>query len=314
MNRLDLKPYSFMSLLDAAFSLYRRNFAVYFWITAAFFLVLFFAEELINLRFLGPQNFIGRMFDMIGPLTGGPTTPEDIDELQKWQQIALYTIPLSLLFFIVVPLSQGAIIHAVHLNALGSGCGFREAFRIGFAKYINLLLGFLLVNVIFAIIFSLLVFPIALMISFGNVMSAAYCAVFLLLGPPVLAALVYAVILFGLYSQSVVIENKGPAQAIVRSAKLVNGHWWRAFGIYMCIQIINSLIYSFSEVAFSSLNSIILSINPGAEIFGQATVATGLTVVQIFTTPILILGQTILFYDLKVRKEAYDLEMMIRAF
>jgi hypothetical protein len=138
--------------------------------------------------------------------------------------------------------------------------------------------------------------------------------VFLLLGPPVLAALVYAVILFGLYSQSVVIENKGPAQAIVRSAKLVNGHWWRAFGIYMCIQIINSLIYSFSEVAFSSLNSIILSINPGAEIFGQATVATGLTVVQIFTTPILILGQTILFYDLKVRKEAYDLEMMIRAF
>ena len=169
MGQLDLKQYSFMSLLDATFSLYRRNFGLFFWVTAIFFILPFFAEELINVRLMGPQSFMTGMIEMMGLLLRGHTTPEDIEDLQRWRNLAYYTIPLSMLFFIIVPIAQGAIINAVHQNAVGPGCGFREAFRIGWTKYLNLFLGFLLLNLVFVVIFSLLAIPFALLIGFPSV-------------------------------------------------------------------------------------------------------------------------------------------------
>jgi hypothetical protein len=313
MSRFELKPYTFMSLLDAVFSIYRRYFAVFFWVAAAFYILPFLAQELVNIKYMGPENIVTRMFEMMKPLTA--QTPEsNVAEWQKWRDIALYTIPLSFLFMIIVPLSQGPIINVIHQNTFGNRCGFREAFRIGRAKYFNLFLSFMLMNIIFVVIFSFLAVPAILFTVIGSFTFILACGLFALLGPPVLAVFLYVMILFSLNSQGIVLEGRGPLEALSRSARLIRGNWWRAFGIFFCIQIITSLIYSFSEFAFSSLNDFIVSINLNYEIFGYATVAAGLTVVQIFTTPILILGQTILFYDLKVRREAYDLEMMIRAF
>jgi hypothetical protein len=216
--------------------------------------------------------------------------------------------------FIIVPVSQAALVNAIHKNAIENGCGFREAFRIGWEKYLNVFLCFILLSVIILVVLSLLVIPMVLAVGLGATGIGILCLLIFVIGPPILALFLYILILFSLYAQCVVIEDLRPIEALTRSARLIRGNWWRALGIFIALQLIMSFIYETSKIAFTALDSVILSFNQDLEILGHATIATGLTVVQISSTPILILGVTILFYDLKVRREAYDLEMMIRAF
>jgi len=313
MGQLNLKPYSFIALLDAVFRIYRRNFSLLFWIAVIFFAVPFFAQEIINIYFVGAEAFFGNLPDFLKAFPAGGAG-FDVERLQKLQGLALYTLPASILFLIAVPLSQGPLISAMHRHALGAGCGFRDAFKIGRAKYLNLFISFIIVNLLFAVVFSFLVIPVVLTLGFASMAIGLVCLLFLVIAVPVVSAFVYILIIFSLYAQAVVIEGHGPIEALVRSVRLIRGNWWRALGIYISIQIINSLIYEFSKLAFSGLNGLILAINPNYEILGHAAFATGLTVVQVFTTPVLILGQTIFFYDLKVRREAYDIEMMVSKF
>jgi hypothetical protein len=313
MGQLILKPYSFIALLDAVFRIYRRNFSLLFWITAVFFGLPFFAQELINIHFVGAEAFLGNLPDYLKAFSG-EGGGVDVEEINKLQSLAFYTLPVSIMFLIAVPLSQGPLISAVHRNALGQGSGFRDAFRIGRGKYLYLFISFILVNLLFAVVFSFLVIPVVLTVGFANMAIGLACLLFIIIAVPVFAAFVYILVIFSLFAQAVVIEGYGPIEALIRSVRLIHGNWWRALGIYISIQIINSLIYEFSKFAFSGLNGLILAINPDYEILAHAAFATGLTVVQVFTTPVLILGQTIYFYDLKVRREAYDIEMMVSQF
>jgi hypothetical protein len=312
MGQLNLKSYDFMSLLDAAFSMYRRNFSLFFWICAVFFVLPLLATQIISIRLVGASDMFTRIGDYVASLSPDSFDP-DPEMWTNLRQLALYLIPINGLLFILTPLSYGPLINAIHRNAIGSGCGFKEAFRIGARKYVNLFLGFLLFNLIVGAVLFPVVFVLG--ISIGIMANpACFGGMMCLLIPIMLAMIIYVSVLFSLYAQGIVVENRGPLDALSRSARLIRGSWWRAFGILIVVQLLIGLIYQFSEFGFGSLNKLLLFIDNDLEIIGKASIATGLTVVQIFTNPILMLGQTILFYDLKVRREAFDLEVMIRGF
>ena len=184
MGQLDLKPYSFIALLDAVFRIYRRNFSLLFWITGIFFAIPFCAQELINIRFVGAEAFFGNFGDYLKAFSSGGSN-FDVEELQKLQQLVFYTLPVSLLFLIAVPLSQGPLISAMHQHALGAGGGFRDAFRIGWAKYFNLFISFIIVNLVFAVTFSFLVIPVVLTMGLANMAVGVVCLLFVAIAIPV---------------------------------------------------------------------------------------------------------------------------------
>lgn len=313
MGQIRLRYYNFISLLDTAFSLYRRNFALFFWITAAFLLLPNLLVQIVSVYYIGPTDLFDRLGTIASMLGSIQTGEFQSDELENIKRIAMYALPVNAIVMILKALWYGPLINAIHRNAVGRGCGFREAFRIGWRKYLNLFFGLILVDVLYIVILSPLILGIFAALGIGGQLSCMFVSCCALL-PFVVGTTLLTAVLLSVFFQAIVIEDKGPLEALGRSIRLIWGYWWWAFGIMSTVILINNVIYGVSEVSFTGLNTFILRMNPELEIFGGALVATGLAIVQIFILPIIIIGQTILFYDLKTRKEAFDIQVMIKGF
>ena len=100
------------------------------------------------------------------------------------------------------------------------------------------------------------------------------------------------------YGQAIMLEGrKGPQEALLRSHQLVRHQWWRTFGTIVALILIG--------VVISAPGLIALSYNwvAGTILFAIA---------GIVTTPIVYVGATLVYFDLRVRKEGYTLETMTR--
>ena len=104
-------------------------------------------------------------------------------------------------------------------------------------------------------------------------------------------------------STVLVVEGKKGSKALGRSWRLAKGSFWKIFGTLLLAGILSNIIES------------ILSI-PAALAFGAIgpagwpLYAIGLSVAAILTTPFTTLIAVLLYFDLRIRKEAFDLEVM----
>jgi len=105
-----------------------------------------------------------------------------------------------------------------------------------------------------------------------------------------------------------VIERKGPAESLSRSMMLTKGFAGRAFvilALYFAISIGFGIVVSLpAGIAVATRN--ITAIQTWAPI--QAIVSA---ILEAFITPILLISSSIFYYDLRVRKEAFDLQMLM---
>ena len=88
-------------------------------------------------------------------------------------------------------------------------------------------------------------------------------------------------------AQVVMLENRAGTAAMQRSGQLVQGFWWRTFGILLLVGIIIGVI------------SDILTLPFGQNVSGDIV----RLVVQIILTPIAAAVATLLYFDMRVRKE-----------
>jgi uncharacterized membrane protein len=101
-----------------------------------------------------------------------------------------------------------------------------------------------------------------------------------------------------------------PVAALARSWALTRGSRWRMFGLILTMAI---LFY----VPFAALGGIAAMLLPRSELgAGDLAMGFGLTtivvagVVQIFIYPLFYCVITVAYYDLRVRKEGFDLEIL----
>ncbi len=99
---------------------------------------------------------------------------------------------------------------------------------------------------------------------------------------------------------TVVTERLGAGQALGKSWGLVRGRFWPVLGTLL-------LGYLFSWLASAILGSLARALGLGPESLGAAAIAT---VGVIVTAPFHATLATVLYFDLRVRKEGYDLHRM----
>lgn len=130
-----------------------------------------------------------------------------------------------------------------------------------------------------------------------------------------LAALLLVALLlvrFAFTIQAVVLEGRGPLSALGRSWTMMRGSFWRVLGIivliYLLIQIItvvpSALLGGVIGAIFSELDQFMLQ-QSLSQLVGY--------VIQIFVLPLQLIGYTLLYYDVRVRKEGFDLELRASA-
>lgn len=273
-----LRPMAVGEILDASFRLYRENFLKFVAILAVAYV------PITVLTMLFSAFMISSVPAVTVPQEG--MTQEQLAAVMKSQlQAALPGIivmvaTLVLVSLIAQPLATGAITRAVGARYLNEEISVGKAYRaIGavFFKYLG------------TILLAGLVIGLGMM----------FCLI-----PGLLFAVWFAFV-----SQIVLLEGLGGTQAMGRSRDLARGYGLRIFGYLVLTVVLNIGIGWIFGIIGGALSPLVTSNPLGGALFNQALQQ----VLQLFVMPYFIVVMILLYYDLRVRKEAFDLEILAKS-
>ncbi len=140
---------------------------------------------------------------------------------------------------------------------------------------------------------------------------------------------IYFAVRWGLFLGPVMFEKPLVSNALRRSSELVKGTWWQMFGILLALFLFSTLVHMILEI---SIGFIFILTNPGGEIgfidilkwgllsepfenstalFNAILFAIHLCVSAI-SYPIWLIGIALLYFNQRIRKEGFDIEMQAR--
>lgn len=294
---MDLRPLSIGELFDRAFVLYRRHFWLFVGITAVpgvFALVL----TLINtglqnpaLQGMDPESaeFEAAVLGMLGVIAG--------------------MMVVLVIYFVVYMVALGATTFAVSEVYLGRTASIAQVYgrmrgRIGALLWLLCLVGFRLFGLwILAMVvlgMGTAIHPVVgAVVGLGAVVAAGLVTVFMMLR-------------WGVSVPALVLEGLTARQAIVRSIELTRGRRGRVFLLALCATMV-----TYGALALFQAPFVGLAMYVGVETWtGLALNATGGvlgTIATTITSPFLIIGLALIYYDARIREEGFDLEVMLAA-
>jgi hypothetical protein len=125
--------------------------------------------------------------------------------------------------------------------------------------------------------------------------------------------LTYFSVRWALFTPAVVLEGRGPVGSLGRSASLVQGQWFRAAAV---LSVIAAIVFSLASIPSSlialGLNQTALN-NLLEPRLVQAALRLSELVGQLFFGAITYVGWTLLFLDLRYRREGSDLGARVEA-
>lgn len=295
-----LRPHGVGELLDGAFSLYRRNFLLFAAITA----VVQVPFAMLQLLVYELANVSGRLSD-IRSVTNSVQQGNALSEAQVTQilndlgaLVAFLGAVLIIQFLFVRPLQQAATTSAVSARYLDQPINLDKAYAAALSRWRSL---------VALVLWLLLLFAAPLAV--GTLLAiAAHSPALLVIF--VLAATVFifvVVVRTTVAPQAVVLEKLGGWQGIRRSFQLTERSAWRVFGISLLLTLIQSIAGAVIILPINALFS--GSVQSTQDIASQV----GQAVIAVFIAPITLVTLTLLYYDLRIRREGFDIEMLARS-
>jgi hypothetical protein len=296
------RPMGVAELVDASLSLYRRNFVLIVAIAA----VIHLPFAILSLLLYQLSGAVAAL-DAAGFRSGLPgLSPASPGALSAAQTSALGTLLAdaavvgAVQLLIVLPLSLAAMSRAVSDRYLDRPVTVGGSYAAALRRGGSLLGGILLVML-------LVVGEIAVGAALVGLLGA--------LGPvgvvPAIAAVIGAGVVLAvtavrstLLPQAVVIEGLGAVAAIRRSWRLVRGACWRTVGILVLVGLLQAFVGALLAVPLQLLLS---GAGMGTQqLVSQAAGAVG----DVLVSPLSLIALTLLYYDLRIRREAFDIEML----
>jgi len=310
-----LRPMSTSQVLDRTFYLYRRN----FWLFAGIAMV---APALTTLAGLAQVWYFGM------PVTPDPATASPEVMRVFFRDImtrGVIGMVLGLAAYIIgYAIASGATVYAVSMLHLGKSTSIRQAYgRIKplFARIIGLVVRIFAIAagpmmLVYAILFGLVIF-MATKSKAGDpgAMATALGGFFLLLlaGLGGFVWMIYAFCRYALAVPACAIENLPVKFSMIRSKFLTRGRMGEVFLVYLLTGAIAFGIKAalqmpayFQSGMFSPHG---LHMNAGTLAWIYAAQFIGTMVAG----PISTIAMALVYYDERVRKEAFDLQIMMEA-
>jgi len=199
--------------------------------------------------------------------------------------------------FVVRPLGTAATARAVSDRYLDRPASVAAAYRAALRRLPTL-----------AGVALLLILLIAVAVTVVVVLALAVSPALLLVTiPALLALLLMAAVYFSLTSQIVMLEGRGALATVRRSRQLIAGSFWRVLGYLILLGLLSGIIGGILGAAIGAAGSAL-----GSEGQQLLTDAAG-ALVAVFVAPITYITLTLLYYDLRIRREAFDVEMLASA-
>jgi hypothetical protein len=269
-----LRPLDIGDVLDETFRVYRRRFVPLITTMA----IVAVPSSLLSLVVTLVTGFSGD--ELTRRLQqGGDPTPLIVGG------IVMFLV--GLVIGIVQLAAVGACVLISSGGVLGQQVGVGEAYRQAFSRFWSLfVVGLLSGLAISLLVITCIGIPFAVYIGLG----------------------------WGLAFPAIMLEGRGPMGALGRSWELVRGHRWRQLVCWVLMFLIFYLLISVPTALFgfaAGIVAVVLSGSQGAIMLVQAGNILFSALGQTLFGSIIYVTSTLLYYDLRIRKEAFDLEQRV---
>jgi len=292
-----LAPKSLEAILKETFSIYKSN-----------FLRLIAIVAIVQV----PVAILAAVANLLMPIYGELGT-EAVSPLMY-----LFWIPIYLALFAASILMGGAVIHAVSEQYFNQPVNISRAYSFAWQRmgdmFWAVILAYLAIFGIFlAAILISVILSVAVGGTYGWLIAFAIAVTLIFIVAP---AAIYLGINWAFILPTALLEGCGPTAAMSHSAALVKQNWWRVMGIMLLLLTIVSLIAMiFYMPAMIGTTTWAIS---GAMTGAETELPTGIMVWAIIggaiggiiSAPIGIIGITLLYFDLRVRKQGYSLDAL----
>ena len=112
---------------------------------------------------------------------------------------------------------------------------------------------------------------------------------------------------FSLALPALLLEGKKGSSALGRSYNLIKGRWWRTFGLLFAGYVLASVISGILQGILAALMFVAVGDDSALSVILSSL--AGLAG-QVITTPFIAALTVVLYFDLRVRKEAFDLQLL----
>ncbi|MGH2725616.1 MAG: glycerophosphoryl diester phosphodiesterase membrane domain-containing protein [Actinomycetota bacterium] len=244
-------------MLDAAITLYRRNYLPLMAIVAFVIVPYSFLEQSVLWSVVRP--FEDRLF----------LTP---DEANAGVAVSLLFSALS--FLVIQPFVTAAIARATAEVYLGGSPKIGQTYRFASSRTHSIL--WVTILTAFATIFGVLLVIIGAFLFFVR---------------------------FYFSTTVVVVEGKKGTKAMRRSWRLAKGSFWKIFGTLLLAGILSAIVAAILTIPFGL----------AAERMGESgwfLSSLGTSLAQVIVTPFSSIIGVLLYFDMRIRKEGFDLALM----
>ena len=199
------------------------------------------------------------------------------DENAPWAAVLYLIVFMVLWTSIVFPIAGGAATYAISERYLGNQVSISAALRSGLASFWSVSIAQITVSIRVLIGFVLLIVP------------------------GVLWWLSYSVVV-----PTILVEGQKAQASLRRSRDLMKGQRGKAFAIVIVLVLLEGL----AGAGAGSVAKFLIS----AETAAGAVLHSAINnLMSIFLAPLGIVATILLYYDMRIRKEGFDLEMLSRA-
>jgi hypothetical protein len=209
----------------------------------------------------------------------------------------------------VMNMVSGTLTLAIGRIYLRQPVGVFIAYRWGFRRYGALLVASVIQGLLIGIpVGVLFLFSVEIMIwnGFGrNTPLLRDLLLLVIILPPGLFLLTR----FFLIPQVVVLEGRGPVDSVRRSWSLSQGAFWRMARSVIAILILSYLI---AELPTTAVRYVLRFDGSGTDFGVDQVVFIVAQCGRMLVWPIQCIVATLLYYDLRLRKEGYDIELLLR--
>jgi hypothetical protein len=221
------------------------------------------------------------VFGAISTLVGGGNQQQVLAAIAGKPALAIVFACLGIVVAIAYSLSYFAVLLACSRLILGQSG--EDDLRV--ATLYRLALGRLGAAILLFLIFIVLAAPLAILFPLG----------------------IFLVVRWSVSPLVLVVERLGPLASLGRSWQLTRGSWWHTLGVFVVATILVAILEYVVVVIFAGVGAALTL--SGSTVVGSIVTSVGNFLVGLFVTPISLALNVVLYYELRARREGFDLAM-----
>ncbi|MBC5805870.1 MAG: hypothetical protein DLM53_03555 [Candidatus Eremiobacter antarcticus] len=306
---LHLRPLPLGELLDRAFHIYFRHVAAFTGLVAVVLIPTAIAQ------YFQTKDIFDVYLSMIQQAMHSPATPPDPSKLARLHVADSWTFIALAIVFLGFPLSNAAVVLGVTRAYLGLPVRFAECYRMALKRWFRMIiLLFVWIAVVVVGLFALVLVMGALSAVIvaagaflrGTSAAAVLLAVFLVVvGIVTIGVMAMLYLAFALSFIALVVEKSDPIKAFASAFSRIFGgkQAKRAFALAITLILVN-----FAAQLLGAGSGMLLAY------YGKSPALYVIlaSLAQMFFYPFAIVAVSVFYYDIRIRREGFDLQILMQ--